>query len=456
MDMSDEKKHALNKLAITFKSFVGEIEQFIRIPSITNDSNACEQAARWLEEKLERIGLENIQKFRTIGNPVIYAEKKCGDDHAPTVLVYGHYDVQRPDPLEEWESQPFEVVQKGDYLYGRGTSDMKGQILAVLLAVEAMIQEDTLPLNLKFIFEGNEEAPPQVMEAFVPEFKKLLEADISLNCDAGMLGPDKPTISYGLRGGSVNIIRVTGPARDLHDGMFGGVVENPIHVLCALIDGLHEDDGRITLSGFYDRVRELSAEERSLLDALPVDEKTIAEDAGVAMLWGDPEFTPIERIGARPSLNVRHFNAGAVKSAIPRVAEARLVIRLVPNQDPLEAHQQLTRYVEANTPKTVRSEVEYVVGYPPYLVDRDLPAMRSLSTAYEETWGSKPYFDLVGGGIPVVEVFKQTMGMESLLTGFSLPGDHIHGPNERLHLPTVMRGIPALIRFFQNYGKVSR
>jgi acetylornithine deacetylase/succinyl-diaminopimelate desuccinylase-like protein len=282
-----------------------------------------------------------------------------------------------------------------------------------------------------------------------------LEADISFNCDAGMLGPDKPTISYGLRGGSVNIVRVIGPTRDLHDGMFGGVVENPIHVLCALIDGLHDVDGRITLPGFYDRVREITSEERSLLNALPLDGETIAANAGVPELWGDANFTPIERVGVRPSLNVRHFEAGAVKSAIPRVAEARIGIRLVPNQDPLEAHQQLLSYVQANTPKTVRSEVEHVVGYPPYLVARDLPAMRSLGSAFEKTWGTKPYLRLVGGGIPIVEVLKQTMGMESLLTGFSMPGDQIHGPNERLHLPTVKRGIPALIRFFHNYGNVS-
>jgi acetylornithine deacetylase/succinyl-diaminopimelate desuccinylase-like protein len=453
--MSAKFERALNYVEGHFDDFIVELGEFIRIPSITTEKDACGEAAQWVMEKLKRLGLENVQEFQTLGNPIVYADKDCGDEDAPTVLIYGHYDVQRPDPLDEWESQPFEAEQKGDYLHGRGTSDMKGQILAVLLAIEAMIKEDTLPLNLKFLFEGNEEAPPQVMETFVPQFSSLLEADISFNCDAGMLGPDKPTISYGLRGGSVNIVRVIGPTRDLHDGMFGGVVENPIHVLCALIDGLHDDDGRITLPGFYDRVREITSKERSLLNALPLDGETIAANAGVPELWGDANFTPIERVGVRPSLNVRHFEAGAVKSAIPRVAEARIGIRLVPNQDPLEAHQQLLRYVQANTPKTVRSEVEHVVGYPPYLVARDLPAMRSLGSAFEKTWGTKPYLRLVGGGIPIVEVLKQTMGMESLLTGFSMPGDQIHGPNERLHLPTVKRGIPALIRFFHNYGNVS-
>jgi acetylornithine deacetylase/succinyl-diaminopimelate desuccinylase-like protein len=453
--MSAKFERALNYVERHFDDFIVELGEFIRIPSITTEKDACGEAAQWVMEKLKRLGLENVQEFQTLGNPIVYADKDCGDEDAPTVLIYGHYDVQRPDPLDEWESQPFEAEQKGDYLHGRGTSDMKGQILAVLLAIEAMIKEDTLPLNLKFLFEGNEEAPPQVMETFVPQFSSLLEADISFNCDAGMLGPDKPTISYGLRGGSVNIVRVIGPTRDLHDGMFGGVVENPIHVLCALIDGLHDDDGRITLPGFYDRVREITSKERSLLNALPLDGETIAANAGVPELWGDANFTPIERVGVRPSLNVRHFEAGAVKSAIPRVAEARIGIRLVPNQDPLEAHQQLLSYVQANTPKTVRSEVEHVVGYPPYLVARDLPAMRSLGSAFEKTWGTKPYLRLVGGGIPIVEVLKQTMGMESLLTGFSMPGDQIHGPNERLHLPTVKRGIPALIRFFHNYGNVS-
>jgi acetylornithine deacetylase/succinyl-diaminopimelate desuccinylase-like protein len=450
--MEDKFEQAVAFVESNFQTYIAEVKALTCIPSVTDDAEACNLAASWIAEKLRGMTLEHVQMFETVGNPVVFGEKTSGNPNAPTILIYGHYDVQLPDPLDEWESPPYDPKLRGEYLYGRGTSDMKGQILAVLLAVEALLVQDGLPVNLKILIEGNEEAPPPALKEFLPAHSDLVKADISLNCDAGMLGPDMPTISYGLRGASINIIRVEGPSMDLHDGMYGGVVENPIHVLSQLIVGLHDDAGCITLPGFYNRVRVLSKEERSLLAALPLDDQFYAESAGVSSLWGDQAFSPVERIGARPSLNVRLFKAGAVKSAIPRHAEARIGIRLVPKQDPLEVHEQLKQYVALNTPESVKTEVEYVTGYPPYLVDRSLPAMRSLSTALEATWGIKPYFDLVGGGIPVVERLKQVLGIESLLTGFSLPGDHIHGPNERLHLPTVKKGISALIRFFHAFG----
>lgn len=436
-----------------FEKTIAELKEFVRIPSVTSDKQACIQAAQWLRDKLDQMGMEPIHTFETEGNPILFCEWRCGDDSAPTVLVYGHYDVQTAKPLGEWETDPFEPEIRGVYLHGRGTSDMKGQILAVLTSIEIMLESGTVPVNFKFLFEGNEEAPPQVLEEFLPAHRTLFRADISLNCDAGMLGPDMPTISYGLRGGSVNIIRVHGPVRDLHDGGYGGAIENPIHVLCSLIAGLHDDACRITLPDFYDRVRVLSEDERSLLSSLPIDDDFILEQAGVPELWGDAEFTVLERLGARPSLNVRLFNAGELKGAIPQSAEARLAIRLVPDQDPAEVHRQLKRYVAANLPGTVTAEVEYIVGYSPYLVDRDLPAMRSLSDALESAWGKSPLYHLVGGGIPVVELLQRSSGVESLLTGFSLPGDHIHGPNERLHLPTVRKGIPALVDFFYRFGE---
>lgn len=435
-----------------FDSYITDLGQCVAIPSVTTDKPACEKAAEWFATKLDQIGLANIAVHETIGNPVVYADISCGNEDAPTVLVYGHYDVQRPDPLESWESQPFSLERRGDCLYGRGTSDMKGQILAVLLAIDALLHEDMLTVNLKVLIEGNEEWPPPVLKTFIPANLPLLKADISLNCDAGMLGPELPTISYGLRGGSVNIIRVFGPEHDLHDGGYGGVVENPIHVLSTLIGGLHDKDGRITLPGFYESVRSLSASERSLLAALPWDEQSFIEEVGVPQLWGDPRYTPIERMGARPSLNVRRFTAGEYKGAIPHSAEAYLAIRLIPDQDPLKSHEQLKEYVKVNTPPSVNTEVEYVDGYAPYLVDRNLPAMRSLSAALKETWGIEPRFRLVGGGIPVVGFLKSELGIESLLTGFSLPGDGLHGPNERIHLPTVRRGIPALMLFLHRYG----
>jgi len=438
------------------EDFIADLKQFIRIPSVTLDPEAARKAAEWISQKFLSMDLENVRVFETIGNPVIYADKSCLNEDALTVLIYGHYDVQLAEPIDEWESPPYEAEQRGDYLYGRGSSDMKGQLLACLLAIEAMLQAGSLPVNLKFLIEGNEESPPDVLKAFLPEHATLLHADISLNCDSGMLGPGRPTISYGLRGGTICRIRVLGPARDLHDGMYGGIIENPIHVLCRLIDGLQDAEGIIQLPGFYDKVRRLSQDERDLLAGLPLDEGFFAENAGVPVLWGDPAYSAIERIGARPSVNVRMIRAGELKGAIPRMAEARLAFRLVPEQDPIEVFELLKQYLAQNTPATVTSEVEYIVGYPPYLMDRTHRAVSSLQSALGLAWGQPVNFVLVGGGIPVVEQLKQSLGIVSLLTGFSLPTDHIHGPNERLHLPTVRTGIKALVYFFENIRHLAR
>ena len=450
--MGNELKREAAFVESQFENYVVDLTEFIRIPSVTQDLDSSRRAAEWIVAKLKSMNLEQVRIFETIGNPVIYAEQLSMRTDAPTVLIYGHYDVQLAEPLDDWESAPYEAERRDEYLFGRGGSDMKGQLLACLLAIEAMLQGSGSPVHLKFLIEGNEEAPPDVLEAFLPEHKALLSADISLNCDAGMLGSELPTISYGLRGGAVCKIRVFGPALDLHDGMFGGVIENPIHVLSSLIEGLHDSEGHIQLPGFYEKVRQLTREERDLLAELPIDESFIIESTGVPALWGDAAYSPVERIGARPSVNVRMFNAGELKGAIPRMAEARLVLRLVPEQDPVESYEQLKRYVSQNTPNTVTSEVEYVVGYSPYLGDRAHTAIVSLENALETTWSQPVRFRLVGGGIPVVEQLKQNLGIESLLTGFSLPDDHIHGPNERLHLPTVRKGIEALILFFHEYG----
>jgi acetylornithine deacetylase/succinyl-diaminopimelate desuccinylase-like protein len=280
----------------------------------------------------------------------------------------------------------------------------------------------------------------------------LLNADFSLNCDGGMLGPDQPTIVYGLRGGAISTIRIFGPSLDIHDGLFGGVIENPIHVLSNLIAGFH-DGGRVTLPRFYEKVRYMEEEERAELARLPIDNSFYLKSTGAPSIWGDDEFTPVERVGARPALTVTMFQAGSRKGAIPSKAEARVSMRLIPNQDPLEVHEQLKEYVAQNAPSTVTWEVEYEEGWQPSISDRMYAGNEALRQALETVWRKKPYYHLDGGGIPVVGQLKQILGMDSVVTGFSLPDDNIHGPNEKIHLPTVRRGIESLIHFFHILSK---
>jgi acetylornithine deacetylase/succinyl-diaminopimelate desuccinylase-like protein len=448
--MSSRRQESIDSFHRSKNHLVDDIKDFICIPSISVGGRhelEIERAAQWVARRLKTLPMDHVEILKTASNPVVFAEVKAARPDAPTVLIYGHYDVQPAEPLEDWETDPFQGVVKGEYLYGRGTSDMKGPFLACVAAVSAIIESGTLPVNVKFLVEGNEEAGPDLMGEFVPQHKEKLSSDFSLNCDGGMLGKNKPTIVYGLRGGSVCTIKITGPKADIHDGMYGGVVENPIHVLSRLIAGFFDDQGKIALPGFYDKVRPLQAAERAELARLPRDEAFYLEQSGAPALWGDKDYLPVERTGARPSLNVRLFHGGMRKNAIPVEANARIGMRLVPDQDPREAFEQLYQYVEQNVPPTVTWEVKYVVGFRPSLVDRHSPAVEALCRAFDTVWGVEPYYYRSGGGIPVVG-HLQDLGIDSVLTGFQ--GDNIHGPNERIHLPTLERGVEALIHFFYN------
>jgi acetylornithine deacetylase/succinyl-diaminopimelate desuccinylase-like protein len=328
---------------------------------------------------------------------------------------------------------------------------MKGQTLASVNAVEAIIQSENLPINIKFLIEGEEEVGSKNLNHFLKDHLEKLASDFSLNTDAGgMPDADTPSICYSLRGGAGFILTVFGPKQDIHSGEYGGVVQNPIHVLSKAIADLHDANGHITLPGFYDRVRKIDEEEHAELARLPFDEPFLLKHSGASALWGEPEYLPAERIGARPTFEVLQFEAGQPKSAIPAKATARLSFRLVPDQDPKEVHQQLRTYLESNLPPTVRWDLQYLSGNPAVITNRHSPEVLAMKDALYTTFGKEPIFQRAGGGIGAVLMFKQTLGIDSVLTGFSLYDDNFHGPNEKLHLPTWKKGMAALVQFFHN------
>ncbi|MFZ6031317.1 MAG: dipeptidase [Chloroflexota bacterium] len=436
-----------------------ELKAFCRIPSVSTDPAAradMQRTAEWVAAQLNAVGMQNVQIFPTGGHPVVYGDSLQAPGQ-PTLLIYGHYDVQPPDPLELWESAPFEPTQRGDYLFARGVTDMKGQVLASLKAVQAITQTGQLPINVKFLIEGEEEIGSPSLEAFMEAHKDLLACDVALNPDSGMIGPDYPSITYALRGLAYFEIRVQGPAIDLHSGIFGGAVHNPANVLCGLIAGMHDAQGRVTLPGFYDKVRSLPEEERAELARLPFSEAQLEKTTGVPALFGEAGYTPIERMGARPTLDVNGMISGFTgegsKTVLPAKAMAKISMRLVPDQDPNEVYQQLVAYMQANAPQTVRWEVIKMAGGPASISDRHSPAVQAMSAAMQAVWGKRPLFKREGGSVPVVLSFQKILGVESVNTGFSMPDDNMHSPNEKLHLPTLWRGIDAFIHFFFEMAK---
>ncbi len=429
---------------------LGELREFLSIPSVSSNPKGhddIKRATEWLSERLRTLGLTRVEVLPTAGHPAVYGELLSAGPSAPTVLMYGHYDVQSAAPLGDWDSDPYRPVVRGDNLFARGSADNKGQIMACVAAVQAAMSAGPLPVNVKFVIEGEEELGSPSFAGLLEEHRDLLTGDFVLNPDAGMLGPETPTIYYGLRGMYVCKLRVYGPSHDLHSGGYGGVVHNPIHALSHMIAGLHDADGRVTLDGFYDRVRELTAEERAEMATLPRDEASYLEQSGVSKLWGEPGFTPVEREGARPAVDVIHILAGSPKSAIPAEANAIVTARLVPDQDPNEVHEGMMKYLEESIPSTVSWEVQSYEGFPASLTDRNSPGVRALSKAMVEVWGKEPLFCRSGGSIAAVGQLQKVLGLDSVLTGFALPDSQMHGPNEKLHLPTWEKGIEALVHF---------
>lgn len=458
--MSHVLENALAFARANQQRFIDELAEFVRIPSVSTDPNAkpeMRRAAEFVAGQLRTLGFERVQIYPTPRHPVVYGERLDAGPGRPTVLIYGHYDVQPAEPLELWHSPAFEPTVRGENLFGRGASDMKGQVMVSLKAAEAWMNNGGLPVNVKFVVEGEEEIGSPNLEAFIAAHKDLLACDVAINPDTGMIGAEVPTITYGLRGLAYFEIRLSGPDHDLHSGVFGGAVHNPAQVLCELIAGMHDAQGRITLPGYYDSVRPLSAEERAELARLPMDENFFRQQTGAPALHGEAGYTSVEQVGGRPTLEVNGLLSGFTgegsKTVLPAKAMAKISMRLVPDQDPEQVHQQLLAYLRQNAPKTVKWEVIKMASGPASITDRHLPAVTALSNALEATWGKRPVFKREGGSVPVVSQMQRILGVESVLTGFGLPDDNLHAPNEKVHLPTYLRGIEAFIRFYANLAE---
>lgn len=455
--MSEHRQLALEYVQENKNQSLEKMKEIISIPSVSTDpdrKDEIKKAAEWLKTELTSLGMTRVEIFPTPRHPIVYAENLSAGKDATTVLIYGHYDVQPEDPIDEWQSDPFTPTEVGENLFARGATDMKGQIVACFSAIEAISQTGDLPINVKFLIEGEEEIGGSYLETFIKENTDLLVCDFFLNPDTGMQAPDLPTITYALRGIAYFELRIQGPKQDLHSGTFGGAIHNPAQVMADLLSGLHDKKGRVTLKGFYDRVKPLDAAEREEISKLPINEEFYKEQAGVKVLFGEEGYTAVERTGARPTLEINGLYSGFIgegqKTVLPAYAMAKVSCRLVADQDPVEVYKQFKAYLSDNAPKTVTWELTQMSKDFPSLSDRNSKWIEAYVQASEAAWGKRPIFKREGGSVPVVVHIQQTLGVDSVNIGFGLPSDNMHGPNEKIHLPTFYKGIEALVHFFFN------
>nr|PID86823.1 MAG: peptidase M20 [Chloroflexota bacterium] len=441
--------------------YLQELIEFLKIPSVStqpeHDADVA-QAAKWLAASMEEAGVEHVQVIQTAGHPLVYGDWLHAGATAPTVLIYGHYDVQPAEPFELWHSPPFEPTIRDDYVYARGSSDDKGQAYIHVKAVQAHLAVNgRLPVNVKFIMEGEEESGGASLAAFISENTELLKADVALVSDTGMVSKEQPSIVYGLRGMCYLFMDITGPARDLHSGSFGGGIDNPLNVLGHIIAKLKDENGRVLIPGFYDDVRELAPEERDRLAKYNFDEAGWLAETGAPQAWGEAEYTLIERLGARPTLDIHGIIGGYTgpggKTVLPSTVHCKLSMRLVPDQNPEKIEAAFREYVAEIAPPTVKVEITSEHGAPATITDFEIPAMKAAVTAYTEIYGKPPIFMREGGSIPVVGQFQEDLGLETVLMGFGLPDDKIHAPNERFYLPNFFKGIETSIRFLDILGE---
>ncbi len=452
--MSDKIQAYIDANIETFKQ---ELFSLLRIPSVSTDSKRkgdVQAAAEFLRDRFVEAGLENVTIYPTPGHPIVYGDWLHAGEDKPTVLFYGHYDVQPPDPLELWTNDPFEPTVVDGKVYARGSADDKGQAYIHVKSIASFLQTGTpIPVNVKIIIEGEEEIGSPNLVPFLKEKKDLLACDMVTISDTSMFAEDVPSITYGLRGLAYMEVEVFGPNRDLHSGLYGGAVANPLNVLCEMVAKLKDENGVIQIPGFYGKVKPLTDDERDAYKELSFDEAAYAAELGVPKTFGEEGYSTLERASGRPTLDVNGIWGGyqgeGAKTVLPSKAGAKISMRLVPDQDPEEISRLFAEHFKRLAPDTVRVEVHAHHGGYPAITDLNFYGMRAAAQAFEDIYGKTPLFTREGGSIPIVAAFKNILGVSSILMGFGLNSDNIHSPNEKFSLKDFHRGIKTSARFLE-------
>lgn len=442
--------------------FLDELLDLLRIPSVSADSKYKDDVARCAEavkENLLKAGCDKAEICPTDGHPIVYGEKMI-DPSLPTVLVYGHYDVQPADPLELWHSGPFEPVIKDGKIFARGACDDKGQMFMHVKALEVMAKTNTLACNVKFMIEGEEEVGSANLGKFLEGNKEKLKADIVLVSDTSMISMEHPSLETGLRGLAYMEVEVTGPDRDLHSGVYGGAVANPINILCKMIASLHDENNHITIPGFYDKVDDMSDADRKALNEAPFDLDEYKKDLGVKEVWGEKGYTTLERTGIRPTLDVNGIWGGytgeGAKTVLPSKANAKISMRLVPHQSSDEIAAMFQKHFEGIAPDYVQVKVTAHHGGEPVVTPTDSVAYQAAAKAIKDSFGKDPIPTRGGGSIPIIALFESVLGLKTVLMGFGLDNDNIHSPNEKYDVANYYKGIETIPYFHKYFAEMSK
>jgi acetylornithine deacetylase/succinyl-diaminopimelate desuccinylase-like protein len=440
--------------------FVEELKDFLRIPSISTDPSHKQdvrKCAEYVVSELKRIGIEDAKLYETAGHPIVYAQWLKASEQ-PTVLLYGHYDVQPVDPVELWQSPPFEPDIRNGEIFARGSADDKGQVFMHFKSLEAHLKNTgKLPVNVKILIEGEEECGSLNLDKFIEDHKEMLKADLVVISDTPMFARGVPSICYGLRGLVYFQIDLVGTSSDLHSGSFGGTVINPAYALCRVLAGMKDENGRVTIPGFYDDVRPLTDRERKEYASLPYDAEKYRKELGAPQLWGEKGYSPLEQIWARPTFEINGLLSGftgeGAKTVIAAKAMAKVSMRLVPDQDPDKIAKLFEDHFRKVCPKSVELKITRMHGGKAWLAPIDHPAMKAASRAYEKGFGKKPVFVREGGSIPVVSTFAELLKIPSVLIGIGLPDENAHAPNEKLDLGNFQGGILSTAHLYQELAR---
>ena len=448
--------------------FIEQLIDLLKIPSISADPNYkgdIKKTAKWIKNALHKIGCSTAKIFETKGHPVVYGDITVSED-APTILVYGHYDVQPPDPMELWDSPPFEPVIKKTELhpdgaiFARGACDDKGQMFMHLKAVELLLKNNTLSCNVKFVIEGEEEVGSDNLEKFISDHKSMLQSDIIIISDTGINSIESPAITTGLRGLSYMEVTVTGPNRDLHSGLYGGTVANPINVLCDMIASLHDENNKVTIPGFYDHVEEISEPHRKMMNANGTDDESFKSSIGIKAVMGEKGYTTLERRSIRPTLDVNGIWGGytgeGAKTVIPSQAHAKISMRLVPNQNWENISELFEKHFKSIAPEGVKVEVTTHHGGNAYVTPTDSLAYKAAEKAYGDVFDVLPFSKRDGGSIPIVPMFEKVLGTKTLLMGFGFDSDAIHSPNEHYGIDNFLKGIETIMLFYAYFSDLNK